>query len=616
MRNEKTIEKATEKTANVELLRGQDAAERHQANPLNRGLSIARNMVLPVVLATVLAISPGIGRVEAESITTNPKQATAAKYEMMEDNQHSYLRLVSQVDNIPTVSVIMANTGESINQLISDIMSKMQSAGVPANQTQGTILCYANVYVNGILNNTDTITALSNGYIQVGGNVSQVPYTAPIVPTTTTTTPTPTPTTTTPTPTTTTVTPTTIPPINLPGDLGISDVTPSGAKTIYGYQGWQGPAVYNFAAAGFVTPYLTTETQMDNWNFVLFRTARVDSGVTRPVTAEIQALTAAQCSAIKSGNYSTVIPTPTSTTTPIRTTTTTTTTPTQTPTTTPIQTSTQVLEVDLLDDLGMGVSASTASKPAWLGWQGPSSYNFAAAGFTTPYLTSETQMDNWNYVLFRTARVDSGITRPITPEIKALTAAQCSAIKSNNYLTSNPTLALIIGSGLTITQPPYLISHPVSQTITINSIPITLQYTLPTNPINASALTDQLGNAAAATSGILDALSKLLDGSDTAGALGELSNWLGDLSTGISIVTKGDISGLVGDLVAEDGSGGIPIPIPVIIPGLASSMRNFVQMLEGNQTAATNYVQQKKSEIQSIINFLRATLGEPVILLP
>jgi Bacterial Ig-like domain (group 2) len=98
---------------------------------------------------------------------------------------------------IPTVSITMAQTGEGINQEISSIMSAMSAIGILPNQPAGTLLCYANVYVNGILNNTFNIVALAGGYLQVGGTVSQTPY-SPSVPTTT---PTPTSTSTTQSPT-------------------------------------------------------------------------------------------------------------------------------------------------------------------------------------------------------------------------------------------------------------------------------------------------------------------------------------------------------------------------------------------------------------------------------
>jgi hypothetical protein len=98
----------------------------------------------------------------------------------------------------------------------------------------------------------------------------------------------------------------TITPQMLQTDLGIGNVTPPGATTLPAYQFWQFPACYLFGAAGFTTPYLTLESQMDNWNYVLYGRARVDRGSTRPVAPEIQNLTAAQRTAIENGNYAAV----------------------------------------------------------------------------------------------------------------------------------------------------------------------------------------------------------------------------------------------------------------------------------------------------------------------
>ena len=44
---------------------------------------------------------------------------------------------------------------------------------------------------------------------------------------------------------------------------------------------------------------------------------------------------------------------------------------------------------------------------AWPGWNGPGKYIFERARFTTPYLRSEIQLDNWNYVLFGKDRIDA-----------------------------------------------------------------------------------------------------------------------------------------------------------------------------------------------------------------
>ena len=580
MRNEKT----TGKMENAELLREQEPAKRHGESPLKKGLSVAKNAAIAVVLTTVLAANAGIGKAEAKSVTSNQKSVTAAKYETIANEQHAYLRLLD----------------------------------------------------------------------------------AHVV----------------------------IPSINLMSDLGIGDATPSGATTKPACNGWHGTAIYNFAGAGFTTPYLTTETQMDNWNYVLYGTARKEGGVARPITPEVQAMTAAQCAAIKAGNYSIATPTPTTTPPP-------TPTPTQTPTMTPMLgvspqyyissegshdmmtvagaaldsskgsvaitllgpgldavwnfpinsdgtfsfvqpynlgggnytfniaypdgtlvgrlgfvvagqewsnpatavattptlapataqatmptapaptltpatltmstavnfgigaapyneasyninenfpagqptleiqiatdpdfnniissmspiidnvywnggspsmnaggkvftdheylnlgpifgplfsdgavtndsriyfrlvdktnwlaspateiqassfnpavpslpnpaavatptlTPTQIPAINLMDNLGIGdaIPSGAQTRAASSGWAGPAIYNFAGAGFTTPYLTSETQMDNWNYVLYGTAREEGSTTRPVTPEILALTPEQCAAIKSNN----------------------------------------------------------------------------------------------------------------------------------------------------------------------------------------
>jgi hypothetical protein len=90
-------------------------------------------------------------------------------------------------------------------------------------------------------------------------------------------------------------------------DLGIGDTTVSGAHTYYAYNYWQGPGIYFWAAAGVTTPYLTTETQMDNWCWICYQKPRVEAnGTTQPMSPEIEALTVAQCAAIISGNYTTV----------------------------------------------------------------------------------------------------------------------------------------------------------------------------------------------------------------------------------------------------------------------------------------------------------------------
>ena len=97
----------------------------------------------------------------------------------------------------------------------------------------------------------------------------------------------------------------------LQADLGIGDVTPpGGAQTFAAYNGWQGGrAFYQFVAAGFTTPYvLTSELQLNSWNYVIFGTPRVQAGVTQQAPPEIQALTASQRTALRNGNYATVEP--------------------------------------------------------------------------------------------------------------------------------------------------------------------------------------------------------------------------------------------------------------------------------------------------------------------
>lgn len=44
---------------------------------------------------------------------------------------------------------------------------------------------------------------------------------------------------------------------------------------------------------------------------------------------------------------------------------------------------------------------------AWPGWNGPGRYIFEKARFTTPYLRNESQLDNWNYLLFGKDRIDA-----------------------------------------------------------------------------------------------------------------------------------------------------------------------------------------------------------------
>ncbi len=89
----------------------------------------------------------------------------------------------------------------------------------------------------------------------------------------------------------------------------------------------------------------------------------------------------------------------------------------------------------LLTDLGIGDATPPGAQtfPAWAGWEGAGEYDFAAAGYTTPYLTAQSQLDNWNYVIYGTPRVENGNTRPVAPEIEALTPAQRTAISDGDY---------------------------------------------------------------------------------------------------------------------------------------------------------------------------------------
>jgi hypothetical protein len=93
-------------------------------------------------------------------------------------------------------------------------------------------------------------------------------------------------------------------------DLGIGDVTPAGAETFPAWAGWEGSGRYDFVAASYTTPYLTAVSQMNNFNFVLFGSARMVGGIAQPIAPEIQALTAAQRAAIIDGDYSAVLSPP------------------------------------------------------------------------------------------------------------------------------------------------------------------------------------------------------------------------------------------------------------------------------------------------------------------
>jgi hypothetical protein len=89
-----------------------------------------------------------------------------------------------------------------------------------------------------------------------------------------------------------------------------------------------------------------------------------------------------------------------------------------------------ISSLDILGLLGIGdiPPSGTSTYPASNYWQGAAMYHFAGANFTTPYLTAEIQMDNWNWVLYQTVRTDKGVSRPPSPAIQALTTSQCAQI--------------------------------------------------------------------------------------------------------------------------------------------------------------------------------------------
>jgi hypothetical protein len=57
--------------------------------------------------------------------------------------------------------------------------------------------------------------------------------------------------------------------------LGVGNIAPRGAKTNLAWKGWNGQAFYHFVMADYITPFLTNINQMNNWNYVLFKTPRI-----------------------------------------------------------------------------------------------------------------------------------------------------------------------------------------------------------------------------------------------------------------------------------------------------------------------------------------------------
>jgi hypothetical protein len=251
--------------------------------------------------------------------------------------------------------------------------------------------------------------------------------------------------------------------------------------------------------------------------------------------------------------------------------------------------------IDLRDDLSIGTVAPSGAvtNPASGFWQGPAYYNFAGAGYTTPYLTSEQQLDNWNYILYGTARIEqNGVAQPITAEIQALTSAQCAVIEGIGQaqqiiqlvpqsatdptvtIAQNATLATVI-----ITSPgatPVVMNIAPNQTTTISPTPTS------TTPLTTSEATNTTQALEVTQAGIAQ-----LDGIFQAAGI-PTGGFFTDLSDAISLA-QGDpsaIFNLIGDVAGETIEGFVSFLTGgwIVLPLLPSINSAQVQTSQGSFT--------------------------------